>query len=212
MKRILILLLCVAMLLSVTACKKQKDTGTYIPTTTTGEPHDPPYALDPVINRFFVEFLDKYGTDIMDVQSIRRAPGTPSTKPEDLTKEYIANIDGLAVTVRNASYTAQPEGQEPYDVYLLRVSIEGGTTVASRDKMLNVFSLIACTVDPGCTKDRADAVVTDLGKRTNTINYSDYYKVSDHITLLHYSPLNKEVGVSTRIEFQSLNYIPLEKK
>ena len=143
MKRIAILLLCVAMLMSVTACKKSKDTGLYTPTTTTttGEPADPTYALDPVINRFFVDLLAKYGDDVMDVQSIRRAPGTDSTKPEDLIKEYLAVIDGLNISVRNASYTAQPEGQDPYEVYLLRVSIEGGNTTAARDKMVSYLLL-----------------------------------------------------------------------
>lgn len=213
MKRFLLILLCVAMLMSVTACKKNSGVGSYVPTTTaTGEPGDPTYALDPVINRFFVDFLKKYGNDILDVQSIRRGPGTASTKPEDLIKEYIATIDGLTVTLRNASYKMEPEGQEAYDVYLLRVSIEGGTTTKSRDKMMNVFSLIARAVDPGCTSEMADKVIDDLKKKTDTISATDYYKVSNDITLLHYSPLNENVGVATRIEFQAMNYVPLPEK
>ena len=214
MKRIAILLLCVAMLLSVTACKKSKDTGLHTnnTTTTTGEPTDPTYALDPVINRFFVDVITKYGDDVMDVQSIRRAPGTDSTKPEDLIKEYLAVIDGLNISVRNASYTAQPEGQDPYEVYLLRVSIEGGNTTATRDKMLNVFSLIVRAIDPSCTTAMMDAAIDDLKSRTETISSTDYYKISNDITLLHYSPLIPSLGAPTRIEFQTLNYAPPVEK
>ena len=205
MKRVLLLILCVAMLLSVTACKKKDSVGSYVPTTTTtGEATDPSYALDPVINRFFVEFIAKYGKENLNVQSIRRAPGSASTKPEDLTKEYLANIDGLDVSVRNASRKTE-DGQ---DLYLLRISIEGGTTVASRTKMLRIFSLIARVVDPGCTTDMADKAVAEIEKRTETISADEFFKVSDYINVIHYSPLVESVGVSTRIEIQVMNYLP----
>ena len=181
MKRVLLLILCVAMLLSVTACKKKDSVGSYVPTTTTtGEATDPSYALDPVINRFFVEFIDKYGKENLNVQSIRRAPGSASTKPEDLTKEYLANIDGLDVSVRNAS----------------------------RTKMLRIFSLIARVVDPGCTAAMADKAVAEIEKRTETISADEFFKVSDYVNVIHYSPLVESVGVSTRIDIQVMNYLP----
>ena len=209
MKRILALILCLVMLLSITACKKKDSVGSYVPTTTTAEEEkaDPTYALDPVINRFFVEFLGKYGTDVMNVQSIRRAPGTESTPAEDLIKEYLCNINGLPVTVRNASYTATPEGQEPYDVYLLRISIEGGLTVESRDKMMQVFSLIARAADSGCSDKLAnDAIATmEAMKEGGEVRVSNYLKVE------RYTPIVKEYGVPTKIELVVMNYVPLTK-
>ena len=170
MKRILLLVLCVAMLLSVTACKKNDGGGSYVPTTTaTGEATEPSYALDPAPHRPIRRSRPKHGKANLNVQSIRRAPGSASTKPEDLTKEYLANFDGLDVSVRNASRKTE-DGQ---DLYLLRISIEGGTTVASRTKMLRIFSLIARVVDPGCTADMADKAVAEIEKRTETISAAD---------------------------------------
>ena len=58
----------------------------------------------------------------------------------------------------------------------------------------------------------ADKAIADLKKKTDTISATDYYKVSNDITLLHYSPLNENVGVATRIEFQVMNYVPLPEK
>ena len=210
MKRVLALLLCAVLLTGVTACKKNKKQDTTTPTTTTTEKQDPTYALDPMINRFFTEFIEKYGDDSLDVQSIRRGPGTESTKPEDLIKEYIATIDGLTVTVRNASYKVETEGQDPQTVYLLRVAIEGGTTEASRDKMLNIFSLVARATDPGCTITMTNIAVEDMKKRTETISTNDYYKVSNYVNVLHYTPFNPQYGVPARIEMQTMNYVPLE--
>ena len=210
MKRVLALLLCVVLLTGVTACKKNKKQDTTTPTTTTTQQQKPTYALDPMINRFFTEFIAKYGTESLDVQSIRRGPGTESTKPEDLIKEYIATIDGLTVTVRNASYKIEAEGQDPQTVYLLRVAIEGGTTEAARDRMLNIFSLVARATDPGCTTAMADAAIEDMKKRTETISANDYYKVSSYVNVLHYTPLNKQYPAPSRIEIQVMNYVPLE--
>ena len=208
MKRILALLLCLVMLLSITACKKKDGVGSYVPTTTTtGEKTDPAYALDPVINRFFVEFLGKYGTDVMNVQSIRRAPGTESTPAEDLIKEYLCNINGLNVTVRNASYTATPEGQEPYDVYLLRISIEGGHTVESRDRMMQVFSLIARSVDTGCSEKLANEAIATMEAMTE----GGEVRVSSFVKVERYTPIVKEYGVPTKIELVVMNYVPLTK-
>lgn len=212
MKRTLILLLCVAMLLSVTACKKKQEETPAATTTTTGEETELTYAYDPLINRFFTEYIGKYGKDTLDPQSIHRGPGTASTPTEDLTKEYIATIDGLTVTVRNASYTAEPEGEEAYDVYLLRIAIEGGTTVKSRDRMMQVFSLIACAVDSGCTAEMAESAVEQMENLTDTISYNDYFKVSNFINVIHYTPLNEDVGVATRIELQVNNYTPLAEE
>ena len=206
MKRVLALLLCLVMLLSITACKKKDGVGSYVPTTTTAaeEKVDPTYALDPIVNRFFVEFLDKYGTDVMNVQSIRRAPGTESTPTEDLTKTYLCEINGLNVTVRNASYTATPEGQEPYDVYLLRIAIEGGLTESSRDKMMQVFSLIARSVDTGCS----DKLANDAIETMEAMTEGGEVRVSSFVKVERYTPIVKEYGVPTKIEMLAVNYIP----
>lgn len=206
MKRALCLLLCVAMLLSVAACKKKKAEDP-APVTTT-ESFTPTYAIDPTINRFFTEYIAKYGKDAINPQSIRRSPGSPSTKPEDLTKEYIATINGLTVTVRNASYTAKPEGEDPYEVYLLRVIIEGGTTVKSRDTMMQIFSRIARTVDPGCTAEMTDQAIEDMEKMTS----SGEYRVSSYVKVERYTPIVEEYKIPAKIEMLAMNYAPPAEK
>lgn len=207
MKRLLALLLCLVMLMSLTACKKNKDYGQYTPTTTTGEPQDPSYAIDPLINRFFTDFVVKYGVESLDVQSIRRAPGTADTPAEDLTKEYIATINGLTVTLRNASYTVNAEGQEPYETCLLRITIEGGSTVKSRDRMMQIFAMAARIVDPGCTTDMTDKAIAEMEKMTETGSY----RVSNYVKVERYTPIVEEYGVPTKIEMLAMNYVPLSK-
>ena len=203
MKRALILLLCAATLLSTTACKKKTEEPPAAVTTTT-EKVTPTYAIDPTINRFFTEYIEKFGKEILDPQSIRRGAGTASTKPEDLTKEYIATINGLTVTVRNASYTAEPEGDEPYEVYLLRIIIEGGTTEKSRDYMMQIFAQIAQTVDPGCTAAMTDKAIADMEKMTATGDY----RVSSYVKVERYTPINEEYNIPTKIEMLAMNYAP----
>lgn len=200
MKRALILLLCVAMLLSTTACKKKKAEDP-APVTTTTEAFTPTYAIDPTINRFFTEYIAKYGKDVLDPQSIRRGPGSPSTKPEDLTKEYIATINGLTVTVRNASYKINAEGEM---AYLLRIIIEGGNTVKSRDYMMQIFAQIAQTVDPGCTAAMTDKAIADMEKMTTTGDY----RVSSYVKVERYTPINEEYDIPTKIEMLAMNYAP----
>lgn len=207
MKRTFILLLCVAMLLSVTACKKKQD-ETPAPVTTTGESQDPVYAIDPAINRFFTEYIAKYGKDFLDPQSIRRGAGTASTKPEDLTKEYVATIDGLTVTVRNASYKMEPEDGDAYDVYLLRVIIEGGNTAKTHDTMMNIFAQIACTVDAGCTAEMADKAIAEMKKMTE----GGECRVSNYVKVERYTPIIEEFHIPAKIEMVAMNYAPPAEK
>ena len=77
MKRFWIIALCALLTLGMTACgNKQTDNGTTKTTAADEENKNPIYALDPVINRFFVEFVNKYEGKSMDTQSIRRGTGT----------------------------------------------------------------------------------------------------------------------------------------
>ena len=61
MKRLLLILLCLLMVLGMTACG-DKDTGKGNTTTTTQEEdiYYATYAHDLTIDRFFVEYLEKY--------------------------------------------------------------------------------------------------------------------------------------------------------
>ena len=205
MKRFGLILLCALLILSMTACgNKQADEGTTT-TTTTEENKNPVYALDPVINRFFVEFVNRYGNKSLDTQSIRRAPGNANTKPEDLTKEYLAVINGSNVTLRNATYTIQNDKGETLTMYQLRIIIEGGTTTKARDTMFNTFSLVAPIADPDCSTKSIDTAVDAMTAMTST----GEYRVSSYLKVERYTPIIKEYSVPAKIELVALNYVPL---
>ena len=155
-----------------------------------------------MINRFFVEFVNRYDNKSLDTQSIRRAPGNANTKPEDLTKEYLAVINGSNVTLRNATYTTQNDKGETLTMYQLRIIIEGGTTTKARDTMFNTFSLIAPIADPDCSVKSIDAAIDAMTAMTST----GERRVSDYLKVERYTPIVEEFGVPCKIELVAYNY------
>ena len=212
MKRLLALLLCLAILLTFTACKKKKaDDDTNTTTTTTEEEEvTPTYALDPVINRFFVEYIAAYGTESFNPQSIRRGAGTADTKPEDLTKEYVAVINGLNITVKNASTEVALSSGEMGMAYQLRIIIEGGTTAKSRDHLMTLFSQIARATDSSCTPAKADGAVAHLESLTESMQ-QDYF-VSNYVRVKSYTPIIEEYRIPCKLDMTVLQYAPIEEE
>ena len=211
MKRFLAIMLCLVMLLTLAACKK-KAADDDTPTTTTTEAEDevdPTYALDPVINRFFLEYIDAYGTESLNPQSIRRGEGTASTKPEDLTKEYVAVINGLNITVKNASVPVALSSGETGTSYQLRIIIEGGTTVKSRNSMLALLAQIARATDKSCTLTQAEEAVAKLEAMTDSMQ-QDFF-VSNYVRVKSYTPIVEEYGVPCKVDMMVLNYAPIEE-
>lgn len=205
MKRFGLIVLCALLILSMTACgKKQADEGTTT-TTTTEENKKPVYALDPVINRFFVEFIDQYEGKSLDTRSIRRGAGTANTKPEDLTKEYEAVINGHNVILRNATYKTENDKGDVLTMYQLRIIIQGGTTEKSLETLMSTFRLIAPIADPDCSAKSIDAAVDAMTAMTS----SGERRVSDYLKVERYTPIVKEHSVPAKIELIALNYVPL---
>lgn len=206
MKRFLLILLCLLMVVGMTACGNETEDKEK--TDTTEEQGTVVYALDDVINRFFVEFIETYNGDYLDTRSIRRAPGTDSTKSEDLTKEYLATINGCNVTLRNATYTKENDKGEMLTLYQLRVVIEGGTTIQSRDQMMTVFRTIAPIADPDCSAVTADRAVEQMEAMTanGSLTVSTFLKVES------YTPIIEEYGVPTKIELVAYNFEPLDQE
>ena len=201
MKRLLLILLCLLMMVGMVACG-EKETGK--PAVEEEEKGPVVYALDDVINRFFADFTDKYSGLYMDTQSIRRAPGSANTKPEDLTKEYLAVINGCNITLRNATYETENDKGEKLTMYQLRIIIEGGSTTKARDNMMKTFSLMAAVADPDCTLKEIETAVDKMEKMTST----GAYRVSTYLQVERYTPIVEEVGVPCKIEMVALNYVP----
>ena len=207
MKRFWIIALCALLTLGMTACgNKQTDNGTTKTTAADEENKNPVYALDPVINRFFVEFVNKYEGKSMDTQSIRRGAGTADTKPEDLIKEYEAVINGHNVILRNATYEIENDKGETLTMYQLRLIIQGGTTDKSLETMMTTFRLMAPIADPDCSANDVDKAIDAMKAMTSTGDY----RVSDYLKVERYSPIVKDYGVPCKIEMVAYNYVPLE--
>lgn len=201
MKRFLLILLCLLMMVGMVACG-EKDTDK--PATEDEEKGPLVYAVDDVINRFFVDFIETYNGQYLDTRSIRRAPGSANTKPEDLTKEYLAVINGCNVTLRNATYETENDKGEKLTMHQLRIIIEGGSTKKSRDILMNTFSLMAPVADPDCTLKEIETAVEKMEKMTSTGDY----RVSTYLQVERYTPIVEEVGVPCKIEMIALNYVP----
>lgn len=195
MKRLLILLLCLTLLAGVTACGQKEEDNITTPTEEEVEQSDPAYALDAHINRFFSECITAYPQAI-DPLTIRR--GTD-------TREYLAVFEECNITVRNVSREITPDnGEDPYMVHQLRVTIEGGLTEESYDKMLSAFSKISQSIDLSCSAAIADTTVAHLEAQTNSL--ADY-RYSSGLKIEYYTPIVKEHGVSCRIDLLAINYI-----
>lgn len=213
MKRFLALLLCVGMLLSVTACKKKNQTppaatpsGTTTTTTATeGESDIAQYALDPVVNRFL---NDMVSSGAINSQSIYRTPGAADAPVEELIKSYSATLNGLPITMRNASYEAG-EGDETYTVYCLHISIEGGFDQRSKDALMTAFSIVAATL--GCNKSSVDSVAATLETATETVQD---LRVSGNVKVTSYTPIindeDKHISVPCRMEIRAFDYHGVE--
>ena len=201
MKRFLLILLCLLMMVGMVACG-EKDIDK--PATEDEEKGPLVYAVDDVINRFFADFIETYNGQYLDTRSIRRAPGSANTKPEDLTKEYLAVINGCNVTLRNATYETENDKGEKLTMHQLRIIIEGGSTKKSRDILMNTFSLMAPVADPDCTLKEIETAVDKMEKMTSTGDY----RVSTYLQVERYTPIVEEVGVPCKIEMIALNYVP----
>ena len=202
MKRFLLILLCLLMVVGMAACGEKENDK---PATNDEEEQGPVvWAADDVINRFLTDFLDEYDGQYLDTRSIRRSPGTADTKVEDLTKEYLATFDGLNVTLRNATYETENDKGEKLTMYQLRIIIEGGATVKSRDAMLNTFSLMAAVADEYASATEIENAVEAMEKMTST----GEYRVSTYLKVERYTPIVEEVGVPCKIEMVVYNYVP----
>ncbi len=206
MKRVFLIALCALLVIGTTACgNKQVDDGGNT-SYTDEENKNPTYAADPVINRFFVDFVNKYSGKMLDAQSIRRGAGNANTKPEDLTKEYEAVINGCDITLRNATYETENDKGEKLTMYQLRIIIQGGTTDKSRDNLMHTFSLIAPVADADASASEIENAVDAMEKMTAT----DACRVSTYLKVESYTPIIKEYGVPCKIEMVAYNYVPLD--
>ena len=179
MKRCLLLLLCVALLLCGMGCREQEPADKNDPVSVPESSGPNQYVVDPVINRFILEF-EKQERYVM----------VGLMQNSDLS--CVAYIDMCAITMR-----ATERG--------LCFSIVGGNTEDLRNRMLDIFYSIAQVVDPSCTNQQAQTAVDYLTASDCVITH---YKVSAVVTVDSYVPLasNPTVQVDSRMDFSAIGY------
>lgn len=176
MKRVLALLLCVVLVIGVTACGKKevkKTTPTTTAPATTATEQAKTYAHNEVINRFFVSYMERHNGKDIDTTSINRG--------KDLS-EYTVNISECQVTIMDVSNKAYSSGR-----YALQVEIIGGTDTKALERMMNAFANIALAADADCTTDSTDNAVSMLTKMTKP--FSTRTRISDRVYVAYYTPV-----------------------
>lgn len=174
MKRVWTLLLCVLLVLGMTACKKEQKkeapATTAATTTETTEEGPRTYVHNEVINRFLVRFVEMHPSWYMDTTTINRG--------KDLS-EYTAVINECQVVLTDVSGKPFASGTR----YALQITIVGGKTEKSVDNMLTAFALIGMAADSSLSQESAEAAAAFLAERETVENTI----VSEYVMLQKYT-------------------------
>lgn len=179
MKRCVLLLLCISLLLCGVGCREQDPVNKNDPVSIPESSGPNQYVVDPVINRFLLEF-----------EKQQRYVLAGLTQNSDLS--CVAYIDMCEITMRTTERG-------------LCFSIVGGNTEDLRERMLDIFYSIAQVVDPSCTDQQAQMAVDYLAASDRVITH---YKVSADVTVDSYVPLASDpsVQVDSRMDFSAIGY------
>lgn len=192
MKRILLAVLCLAMLLGMMGCgsdlapqnpHEQPIAGTKPSqsTTTTTLPKEtqaPQYVIDQALNQYILDFE-------------KQTRYTLAGLTQNADRSCTATIDAHTITIRSTKNG-------------LHFSITGGDTKEDRDRMLDIFRTLAQVADPACSNNRIESAVIYLkGQKSSIGNHT----VSDALTITTYVPIidNDMVQVPCRMEFIASN-------
>jgi hypothetical protein len=92
--------------------------------------------------------------------------------------------------------------------YGVHISLMGGDTIASRDRMLDIFSTITKAADSSCSESQLAVVVDKYKKQTESS--SPELRVSNYMKVLTFVPVINEgtVKVDCRMELLAMKYLP----
>lgn len=185
MKRLLVWMLCLALLLVPAGCGEETpdDTPQTSSAAESDESGENQYVVDPLINRFILAFEKQHRYVLAGL-----------VQNTDLS--CTAYVDVCKVTMRSSERG-------------LHFTLFGGDTEEVRDRMLDIFYSIAQVTDPSCTDEQAQIAVNYLKSRTETIAN---HRVSNYVTVNAYVPIVQmdTVQVDCRMEFTATNYLPEE--
>lgn len=178
MKRILALCVCVLMLVGLTACNN----NLINPYDGSEDSTPTRYVMDEALNSFITDFNKQNRYTMAGM--VQEADGSVS-----------AEIDVCTVHLISTKYG-------------VHISLMGGDTEASRDRMLDIFATITKAADGSCTDAQLTAV-TDRYKQ-QTESSSGEYRVSNYVKVLAFVPVINEgtVKVDCRMELLAMKYLP----
>ena len=181
MKKWMILLLCGALVLCLTACVDKPEAPT--PST---EPTEEDYEKVYVDNVTVNEFI----TDIYENSDLALQGTSRGSKPD----QYILYTNGCEVTVYPTEYG-------------LYADICGGKTEADLERALSLFRHLTQIADSSANRDQLDAAVEKMSKPDSSFAE---YRVSNYVKILRYRSLTETPGVSVdcHIELLLMNYRP----
>lgn len=177
MKRVLALLLCLVLVIGMTACGEKEKKKTAKPSTTatpTTTAQVKTYAHNEIINRFLVSFMELHKGKYVDTASLHRG--------KDLS-EYIVTVNGCEVTIMDVSAKEYPSGER----YALQFEIIGGTDAKAVDLLLEAFAAVTLAADRDCTTASTDNATEMLKKMTKPL--SSRTRISDRVYVAYYTPV-----------------------
>lgn len=186
MKKILTLLLCGVLVLSLAACGGKEPDNTPAPTEPTEDVGTKVYLDDPTINRFINDLYDR-----SDLQLL----GTARGKEEG---QYILYANDCEVTA-----SAHQQG--------LYLDICGGKTEQGLERAISLFRYFAKVADSSANDARLNEAVAKM--QPWDAGFSDH-RVSNYVKILRYVPLSSEptVSVDCHIEILLMNYLPIAEE
>ena len=176
MKRVLALLLCLVLVIGMTACgkKEEKKTTPNTTATPTTTAQAKTYAHNEIINRFLVSFMELHKGKYIDTASLHRG--------KDLS-EYIVTINECQVTIMDVSNKKYSSGER----YALQFEIVGGTDDKAADRLLEAFAAVTLAMDRDCTTTSTDNATEMLKKLTKPM--SSRTRISDRVYIAYYTPV-----------------------
>ncbi|MBR0447346.1 MAG: hypothetical protein IIX28_02645 [Clostridia bacterium] len=186
MKKILTLLLCGVLVLSLAACGGKEPDNTPAPTEPTEDVGTKIYVDDPTVNRFINDLYDR-----SDLQLLGTSRGTEEG-------QYILYANDCEIVA-----SAHPQG--------LYLDICGGKTEKGLERAISLFRYFAKIADSSANDARLNEAIAKMGARDSSFGN---HRVSNYVKILRYISLSSEptVSVDCHIEMLLMNYLPIEEE
>ncbi len=185
MKKLLTLLLCGVLVLSLGACTAKPDTDTHSPTDPTEEDYEKVYVDNPTVNQFINNLYEQ-----SNIQLLGTSRGTKEN-------QYI-------LYTNNCEVTAFPTEQGLY------LDICGGKSEKDLERAISLFRHFTLIADSSATEER---ITEAEGKMKKPDSSFGDYRVSNYVKILRFRSLVTQANISVdcHIEMLLMNYLPAKE-